>query len=180
MAFDLPRSPRSLRFTGEVRSLAAKEETAPPSRGLAKPRPPLPSNGIDTPTRMRTVRGDGVRRPMPSIGGDDDNLDTLCMDRDALDIALLPDARLGKPQLIVHTPGPHLPVPGFRSLDDVVRQQHAALNAPRATRPSGPFALGVWLIASLAVAVVSFFVAPLARDHLVRNQPEEAPTSDDR
>jgi hypothetical protein len=138
MAFDLPRSPRSLRFTGEVRSLS--------------------SSGVDTPTRMK----------LPSLDDDDDDDDreTLCMDRDALDVALLPDARLAKPHAFAaeNTLGPQLPVPGFRSRDDVFRQEQAALYAPKQARVSGPFTLGVWLIASLLLAIVSFFAAPVARD----------------
>ena len=121
-------------------------------------RPRLPSNGVDTPTKTRTVRG-----ALPSLSGDDDDGDreTLCMDRESLDAALLPKQQHAA---LEAAPGPQLAVPGFRSRDDVFRQEQAALFAPKQAPTSRPFPLGVWLIASLALAIVSFFAAPVARD----------------
>src|SRR4051812_9601380 len=94
MPFDLPRSPRSLRFTGSVRALSAEDEAkagAAPALGRARPnapppssaraapmsaRPPPPAAPLTTPTRLTTMRGQS-----PSIG--DEEVDTLCLDRDA-------------------------------------------------------------------------------------------------
>ena len=56
MAFDLPRSPRSLRFTGSVRALSVAEEAkeTPVALGRARPKapppPPAPELATEPPT----------------------------------------------------------------------------------------------------------------------------------
>jgi hypothetical protein len=168
MAFDLPRSPRSLRFTGEVRALA-KEEAAPGALGRARPNAPPPSaersvpmppaSQVTTPSRLPTVRG-----PVDSF--DDEELDTLCLDRDAMDIALLPDARHAKNLPLDVKAGPNLPVPGFRSKQEVARHNHEPTVIVRAQKGGGSLPLGVWLLTAMIAAVMSFHFAPQAREGL--------------
>lgn len=164
MAFDLPRSPRSLRFTGSVRALSKEEASAPPKTanglGQARPkaRPPAPPGaGLTTPSRLTTMRGQ-----MPSIG--DDDLDTLCLDRDALDIAVLPDARLAKKLPPRVKDGPNLPVPGFRSKAEVARHRQEPTIVVRTRDGGGSLPLGVWLFAAMIAGIVSFHFAPKARE----------------
>ncbi|HSO32191.1 MAG TPA: hypothetical protein VLT33_06745 [Labilithrix sp.] len=160
MAFDLPRSPRSLRFTGSVRALS-KEEAAPAhGLGQARPKkgPPPPAARLTTPTRLTTLRG-----PLPSVG--DEDVDTLCLDRDALDIAVLPDARLAKNLPPTAKDGPHLPVPGFRSKDEVAKHRQDPTVVVRAHK-GGSLPLGVWLFAAMIAGIVSFHFAPQAREGL--------------
>ena len=166
MAFDLPRSPRSLRFTGSVRALSKEEAAAPPKTGnglgQARPKaPPPPAARLTTPSRLTTMRGQ-----TPSIG--DDDLDTLCLDRDALDIAVLPDARLAKNLPPLVKDGPNLPVPGFRSKDEVARhrQEPTIVVRTRNQGGGGSLPLGVWLFAALIAGIVSFHFAPQAREGL--------------
>ena len=161
MAFDLPRNPRSLRFTGSVRALSKEEAAAPPKTanglGQARPKAPPPSVApLTTPSRLTTMRGE-----LPSIG--DDDLDTLCLDRDALDIAVLPDARLAKNLPPLAKDGPNLPVPGFRSKDEVARHRQEPTIVVRAPR-GGSLPLGVWLFAAMIAGIVSFHFAPKARE----------------
>ena len=166
MAFDLPRSPRSLRFTGSVRALSKEEAAAPPktappktANGLGQARPKTPPAArLTTPTRLTTMRG-----PLPSI--DDEDLDTLCLDRDALDIAVLPDARLAKNLPPTAKDGPHLPVPGFRSKAEVAKHCQEPTVVVRAPR-GGSLPLGVWLFAAMIAGIVSFHFAPQAREGL--------------
>jgi hypothetical protein len=174
MAFDLPRSPRSLRFTGSVRALAAAEpapgalgrarpNAAPPSAErsvpMASPKSAPPAVKLTTPTRLTTMRG-----PVASIG--DEDIDTLCLDRDALDIAQLPDARQGKNLPTDAKPGPNLPVPHFRSKDEVARHNHEPTIIVRAQKGGGSLPLGVWLFAAMIAGIVSFHFAPQAREGL--------------
>jgi len=173
MAFDLPRSPRSLRFTGSVRALSKEEAVTPPKTAPPKTAPPKTANGLGqarpktppppvarltTPTRLTTMRG-----PLPSI--DDEDLDTLCLDRDALDIAVLPDARLAKNLPPTAKDGPHLPVPGFRSKAEVAKHCQEPTVVVRAPR-GGSLPLGVWLFAAMIAGIVSFHFAPHAREGL--------------
>jgi len=165
MAFDLPRSLRSLRFTGSVRALSKEEAAAPPktaaprtANGLGQARPNAPAARLTTPTQLTTMR-----RPLPSIG--DEDLDTLCLDRDALDIAVFPDARLAKNLPPTAKDGPHLPVPGFRSKDEVARHRQEPTIVVRVPR-GGSLPLGVWLFAAMIAGIVSFHFAPQAREGL--------------
>jgi len=162
MAFDLPRSPRSRRFTGSVRA-AVTEETSPRSAsglGQARPKatPPAPSVRLTTPTRLTTLRG-----PLPSDG--DEELVTLWLDRDALDMAVLPDARVAKNLPPTAKEGPQLPVPGFRSRGEVARRRQDTTVVVRA-HGGGSLPLGVWLFAAVIAAIVSFHIAPQAREGL--------------
>lgn len=180
MAFDLPRSPRSLRFTGSVRALAKEKGEVPGPSALGRARPnagppvskrspplapparsvrgrslPVPIANVTTPTRLTTMRGQ-----MASI---DDDV-TECLDRDALDIAQLPDARQGKsPPGDPRTGAPNLPVPGFRSKAEVA-QQHREPSVIVPERRGGSLPLGVWLFAAMIAGIVSFHFAPQARD----------------
>ena len=102
-----------------------------------------------------------MRGSIDSVG-DDDHV-TLCLDRDAMDIALLPDARHGKNLPPGVNAGPNLPVPHFRSKAEVARQNHeptVIVHAPK----GGSLPLGVWLFAAMIAGIVSFHFAPQARE----------------
>jgi hypothetical protein len=175
MPFDLPRSPRSLRFTGEVRAVTKEEEakdkagalgqarpgaqsmSAPPPSARAAPMVTPPASRLTTPTRLTTMRG-----PVPSIG--DEEVDTLCLDRDALDIALLPDARHAKNLPVDIKAGPNLPVPHFRSKDEVAQHRREPVIVRTPKRGSLP--LGIWLFAAMLAGIASFHFAPQARESL--------------
>ncbi len=182
MAFDLPRSPRSIRFTGSVRAISndeAEEAPAPFALGRARPNagppiaqrslplaapprsmrgaPPVPVNRVTTPTRLTTMRG--------SLVSIDEDVITQCLDRDALEIAQLPDARRGKsPPSDLRTGAPNLPVPHFRSREEVAQHHHEPTIVVRPSAKSGTLPLGVWLFAAMIAGVVSFHFAPQARE----------------
>jgi hypothetical protein len=95
----------------------------------------------------------------------DEDVLTLALDRDALAVALLPDARREHPAGPRPTPnaGPTLPVPHFRSKEDVVQQAQATVVVARAPKGAG-LPLGVWLFAAMIAGIVSFHFAPRARE----------------
>lgn len=181
MAFDLPRSPRSLRFTGSVRALSKEEGEVPgagalgrarpnagppvaqrslplqpPTRGARRGAPPVPIANVTTPTRLTTMRG--------QVASLDEDCITECLDRDALDIAQLPDARQGKaPPSDLRTGAPNLPIPGFRSKEEVAQHNHEPSVIARPTK-GGTLPLGVWLFAAMIAGIVSFHFAPQARE----------------
>jgi len=113
---------------------------------------------LTTPTRLTTLRG-----PLPSDG--DEELVTLWLDRDALDMAVLPDARVAKNLPPTAKEGPQLPVPGFRSRGEVARRRQDTTVVVRA-HGGGSLPLGVWLFAAVIAAIVSFHIAPQAREGL--------------
>ena len=102
-----------------------------------------------------------MRGPVASLG-DDDHV-TLCLDRDAMDIALLPDARHGKNLPLDMKAGPNLPVPHFRSKAEVAQQHQEPTVVVRQPRGGG-LPLGVWLFAAMIAGIVSFHFAPQARE----------------
>ena len=103
-----------------------------------------------------------MRGQMRSIG--DDDLDTLCLDRDALDIAVFPDARLAMNLPPRVKDGSNLPVPGFRSKAEVAKHGHEPTIVVRTRDGGGSLPLGVWLFAAMIAGIVSFHFAPKARE----------------
>ena len=102
-----------------------------------------------------------MRDRAPSIG--DEEVDTLCLDRDALDIALLPDARHAKNLPPVETKvGPNLLVPHFRSKDEVAKHRREPVIVRPPKRSGLP--LGLWLFAAMIAGIASFHFAPQARE----------------
>ena len=182
MAFDLPRGPCSLHFTGSVRALAptpAKEERPadPGALGQARPkgppasvrpppasvRPPspsasvlvsaLPDSRVMTPTRLTTLRG-----PVELVADDEEPI-TQCHDRIALVLAVLPD---GRPVPSAGS-GQTLPVPHFRSAALAPHEQRTVIiRRPRDVS----LPLAVWIVAAVVAGFVSFHLAPQARASL--------------
>lgn len=148
MSFDLPRGPRTLSFTGAVRSLATAGSVRSPL-GRARPKAPAP-------TAERSVP---VPSPVPeAVDEIPDDVVTLAFDRDAVDRAVLPDARIATDQ----PPPSSLPIPHFRSTLD-----HARNNATPGMIRRRPnelrLPIGVWLVAALLAGFVSFYAAPQVR-----------------
>ena len=109
-----------------------------------------------------TEAADAVRSGQ--IASIDEECITQCLDRDALDIAQLPDARQGKsPPSDLRTGAPNLPIPGFRSKEEVAQHNHEPSIFVRQPR-GGALPLGVWLFAAMIAGIVSFHVAPQARE----------------
>ena len=88
----------------------------------------------------------------------DENIDTLFLDREELDRTLMPGG-LRKPPSSLR---PYLPVPHFRSKEDLARYGRAPVFV--ATPSNGRnLTLGAWLVAAVAAGIVSFYLAPQAR-----------------
>lgn len=141
------------------------EETSPRSAsglGQARPKgpPPAPSVQLTTPTRLTTT----MRGSLPA-NSDDDDVDTLWLDRAALDIAVLPDARHAKNLTPAAKEGPQLPVAGFHPRGEAARHDQGTTFVVRRPRGGG-LPLGVWLLAAVIAAIVSFHFAPQAREGL--------------
>lgn len=172
MAFDLPRTPRSLRFKESVPGPSALGRARPnagppvskrspplasPARSVRGRSLPVPIANVTTPTRLTTMRGQ-----IASIDDDDDDDDvTECLDRDALDIAQLPDARPGKrPPSDLRNGAPSLPIPGFRSKAEVAQHDYVMVRE----HGGGSLPLAIWLFAAMIAGIVSFRFAPQVRE----------------
>lgn len=98
-----------------------------------------------------------MRPPLVSI--DEEEIQTQHLDRDEIDAALFPVARRENV-----APAPNLPVPHFRSAAEA--KQHHAEPTMIVQRDKGAnaFPLGPWLFAAVIAGIVSFQLAPQARD----------------
>ncbi|MDB4942730.1 MAG: hypothetical protein JWP97_2264 [Labilithrix sp.] len=107
--------------------------------------------GFDLPRSPRSIRFDESVRAQPSPA--DEDLDTHVMQRGAL--TGLADTRPRERRL---------PVPHFRSKDEVLRQRVEPLSLPRRPKPlADDVPLGVWLVAAMLMGIASFHLAPQAR-----------------
>ncbi|MBX3189914.1 MAG: hypothetical protein KF819_23005 [Labilithrix sp.] len=176
MSFELPRRPVSLRFTGEVKSLGKERpKSPPPLPGRSVPASPAPPPPVDVyiqeaPTpyvgsrpseRAERVAAsaipveDGAVTPVatrPRLASFDDDVQTLAFDRD--------DVGLGPPKS--RGPGPNLPVPGFRSADQVARNEPTVVVRAQPERTASLTFVG-WLCVAFIAATLSYHFAPEAR-----------------
>ena len=158
MSIRLPRNSKELHFTGSVRALGQERPKGPPppppSRSVPAPIPAVPSVMLTTPTRLTTMRG--------QLASIDDDMLTEALDRDIINQALFPIARREN----ASQPPPNLPVPHFRSAAEA--HAHHAERTIIVTKPpqGGAFPLGAWLIAALIAGIVSYQLAPQARNSL--------------
>lgn len=166
MSIELPRSHRPLHFTGSVKALASER----PANALGQerpkaPPPPPPSRAI--PQRHPVVtRAPAILAPPPAtraplVSIDEEEIQTQHLDRDEIDAALFPIARRHN----ASSPAPNLPVPHFRSAAEA--QQHHGEPTMIVQRDKGSanaFPLGLWLFAAVIAGIVSFQLAPQARD----------------
>lgn len=157
MPFDLPRSRRDLRFTGELR--AAVEEQPKGALGRARraprrtPRDVYQAEPIATP-----FVGSLPPIDLELVEDDDDDAPTTMLDRDGLDV--LPGA---KPR---REPRPTAPVPNFRPAmpetpSVILAPDLAPAVTPKEKPKEGP-PLTFWLVAAMLAACVSYKIAPVA------------------
>lgn len=163
MAFDLPRRPSTLRFPkGDHEPPDEDDAPCEPlgALGRARPKAPPPTSARSVPFIPQPSTPERVaivRMVMASVV--DENIDTLFLDREELDRTLMPGGLLKPPSSLR---GPYLPVPHFRSKQDLARHGRAPVFV--ATPPNGRnLTLGAWLVAAVAAGIVSFYLAPQAR-----------------
>lgn len=89
----------------------------------------------------------------------DEDILTEALDRDIINAALFPIARREN----ASEPPPNLPVPHFRSAAEA-QAHHATPTIIVKKEPAGSLPLGVWLMAALIAGIVSYQLAPQARD----------------
>jgi hypothetical protein len=163
MAFDLPRRPPTLRFPKGDRE-PPDDDDAPRETlgalGRARPKAPPPSAARSVPFLPQPATPERVaivRMEMASVV--DENIDTLFLDREELDRTLMPGGKVKSPA--AHR-GPNLPVPHFRSKEELAQYRRAPRIVVR--QPNGRnLTLGAWLVAAVAAGIVSFYLAPQAR-----------------
>ena len=173
MSFDLPRNAKGLRFTGNVKSLA--ETDAPPSvlgkprPRAAKPPPPPPSSAPP-----RSHHAPRIVTPAPVIARKvdarevsyDDEVATMAMDRDGLDVMPGGGFRGVHAQVAPQTQRPPAPIPNFRPAPHMMAPPQR-MPPPRVEKkkkkPSGA-TLALWVLASVVAAVLSYKLAPEALD----------------
>jgi hypothetical protein len=156
MSIDLPRSRRALHFTGSVKALGTNV------LGQERPKvpPPLPPErsmryAAPLQTNLPTVRG--------QLASMDEDLVTAAISKEELDAALFPIAK--RPNGAA--PAPNLPVPCFRSAEEVLRAQ-ATPPVIIAPPKGGSLPLGVWIAIAVIAGIVSFNFAPQARESVAQ------------
>lgn len=168
MSIQLPRSLRELHFTGSVKALAPERPTPALGRDRPKQPPPLPrsqpasagaaSAASARPARAPVKKLPTMRGPIVSID-EEAEVNTQSLDRDEIHAALFPIARRAP----ASRPAPNLPVPHFRSAA-AVRAHHVepTIIVRRAAPEPTTLPLGLWLIAAMIAAIVSYHFAPQA------------------
>lgn len=185
MSFVLPRSPKGLRFTGQLRALElGNDAVAKAARSLGRGRPKVmpkpaprasveiddsvptpfigsrPSARAEADAMIARSRGRGAARP------DDDEPEepTLALDRDPIEVVLgrakAPPPKVSAPQGGVSSPwAARMPKAAPSSV--IVVQE--AQPSRRGRRPGG-FPLVFWVVTALLVGMLAFHFVPAAFD----------------
>jgi hypothetical protein len=98
--------------------------------------------------KVSTVRG--------QLASFDDDVQTLALDRDELGLGL-GGIKLDQP---AKPPAPNLPVPGFRSVEQVEQRSNPTVVRPRRPAASSSLSVTGWLCIAVIAAVVSYSFAP--------------------